>query len=209
MDNNLAHPGGPIVLLGASYAGDWPIDTLAGRPVVNKGVTAQRSFELLARFDADVVAHRPRAVILWGYINDIFRSPRERINESVEKVKESFRQMLTAARQAGIEPVLMTEVTTRQRDTLRDNVLTVIGRWIGRASYQDYINGHVLALNAWLRDLAREQNVLLLDIQPVLSTADDRRVRAYSLPDGSHITEAGYRALTEYVTPILDARIPK
>ena len=44
-------------------------------PVINRGVAGQQSFELLARFDNDVVPERPRAVILWGFINDIFRAP--------------------------------------------------------------------------------------------------------------------------------------
>ena len=41
--------------------------------MINRGVNGEQSFEMLKRFDSDVVATKPRAVILWGFINDVFR----------------------------------------------------------------------------------------------------------------------------------------
>jgi lysophospholipase L1-like esterase len=207
--NQWSYPQGPIVLLGASYVEDWGITSLAGRSVINKGVTGQESFQLLERFDADVVANRPRAVIVWGFINDVFKAPRDRVDRSIERAKESFREIVARARAANIEPVLVTEVTLRQRRSLKEDFMTLLGRWLGRSSFQDYINGHVLATNEWLREFARQEGVTLVDIQPVLSTADNRRQREYAADDGSHFSQAGYRALTQYVSPIVEARIPR
>ena len=106
------------------YAGGWKVETLAGVPIVNKGVTGQQSFELLARFEADVQAFQPGAVVLWGFINDVFRSPRDRIQQSLARVRTSCAQMVAVARVAGIEPILATEVTMRQPNTLSSNLQT-------------------------------------------------------------------------------------
>ena len=54
-----------IVVIGASYAGGWKPDrAIAGSRMVNKGVDGQQSFEMLARFETDVLALKPDGVIL-------------------------------------------------------------------------------------------------------------------------------------------------
>ncbi len=62
----------PIVVLGASYAQGWALDPIAGSTVVNAGVAGETSSEMVARFKDDVLARTPRAVVIWGFINDIF-----------------------------------------------------------------------------------------------------------------------------------------
>ena len=74
------YPDGPVVVLGASYAGGWQLEPIAGVSVVVRGVSGQQSFEVLERFERDVVSAKPRAVILWGFINDIFRAPAAEID---------------------------------------------------------------------------------------------------------------------------------
>ena len=51
------------------------IPTIAGHPVINRGVSGHETQDILARFDHDVIAARPRAVILWGYMNNIVNLP--------------------------------------------------------------------------------------------------------------------------------------
>ena len=100
-----------MVLLGASYAGGWKTPQLGGVPLVNRGVAGQQSFELLARFDADVLPAQPRAVILWGFINDVFRAPRDKVDAAMARSRGSFEDMMQRARAHGIEPIVATEVT--------------------------------------------------------------------------------------------------
>ena len=94
----------PIVVLGASYAAGWKVADIGGVPVQNAGVTGQQSFEMLARFDRDVAAVRPRAVVLWGFINDIFRA--DDVDRALTRVRESYTEMIKRARAEQIEPVL-------------------------------------------------------------------------------------------------------
>ena len=83
-----SHESRPVVILGASYAASWTLANLGGIPIVNAGVPGQQSFEMLARFESDVVAARPRAVVLWGFINDIFRA--NDTTQSLARVRESY-----------------------------------------------------------------------------------------------------------------------
>lgn len=199
----LANPNGPVVLLGASYAAGWKAPRLGGKPIVNRGVAGQQSFELLARFDADVLPAKPRAVIIWGFINDVFRSSRDKVGDALARSRRSTEEMVQRARAHGVEPILATEVTVRQKNTVSDNVMTFIGGVLGRESYPGYVNGQVLENNKWLRTYAAREGLLLLDLQPVVSDASGYRRRDLAVDDGSHISEAGYGALTAYADPLL------
>jgi len=75
---------------------------------------------------------------------------------------------------------------------------------MGKKSYQDYINQHVLDVNQWIRDYAKQNGLLLLDLQPVISDDKGWRKKEYATKDGSHISEKGYEKLTEYATRVLE-----
>jgi lysophospholipase L1-like esterase len=197
-------PDGPVVILGASYAKGWN-PQIPGVPVVNKGVEGQQTFEVLARFDRDVVPSAPRAVILWGFINDIFRAPEGGLDASISRARTSIAAMVDRARANGIEPILATEVTARPRDNTWSEVLAGWIGWLRRKeAYQDGINRHVVAINQWMRDYAKREGILLLDLQSAVSDpATQRRIKEYATPDGSHISPAGYEALTKYAAPVL------
>lgn len=203
----LRHPDGPLVILGASYAGSWPLATIDGRPVVNKGVAGEQSFEMAARFERDVVAARPRAVLIWGFINDIFRAPAGEMPATLDRVRASYRAMIDAARTAGIEPILATEITVRPPDSLTERLARLVGGLLGKESYQDRINRQVAEINAWLAELATRERLLLLDFAGTLGDPDGRRRREFIADDGSHVPPAGYAALTDYATPRLAAHL--
>lgn len=190
-----------LVIFGASYAKGWQ-PTITGLRVVNSGVGGDETRVLLERFDRDVVAHSPRAVVIWGFINDIFRSqgPIERTRDmayanTVTLVNRSFA--------SGIVPVLATEVPITTPDRWSDRFMGLIGRLRGRESYQTHINSQVRIVNERLRRLARERGILLLDFEKTFGGSDGYRMRAYATEDGSHISAAGYEALTQYAAPLL------
>lgn len=196
-----------IVLIGASYAGGWPLDKpIARYRMINKGVSGQQSFEILARFERDVLALKPDAVIIWGFINDIFRSDREKIEPTLKRTRDSFLAMVAMAKKAGVTPILAAEVTIRGKDGWRETIEASIGSLLGRSSYQEYVNGHVRATNRWLRDLAAREGLLLLDLETILSDRQGIRRKEFAQPDGSHISPQGYEAITRYIAAGLEER---
>jgi uncharacterized SAM-binding protein YcdF (DUF218 family)/lysophospholipase L1-like esterase len=205
--STIAHPQGPIVLLGASYVAGWRVNRIGDHIVINGGIGGEQSFEMVARFAKDVVEHRPRAVFIWGFINDIFRAPSNDVDAALTRAKTNLTQAIAEARRHGIEPVLATEVTIRPPKTAREMVADAVNWLRGRRAYQDRINDRVLEMNRWLRDLAVREGVLLVDVQPLLADGSGRRRSVYAMPDGSHITDAGYEVISRSVVPLLEAHL--
>jgi uncharacterized SAM-binding protein YcdF (DUF218 family)/lysophospholipase L1-like esterase len=193
----------PIVFIGASYVGGWTLPAVAGHPVVNKGVAGESSSQVLARFDRDVIALHPRAVVIWGYINDIHHAPPDQGDAAKAKAKQNVLEMIRRAKASGIEPIVVTELTLRASDAWGEWLMGLAGSVLGKEGHQARINRHVLDLNAWLRATAAREGLLVIDLQPALSDPDGQRRKAYCKDDGSHVTEAGYRAATAYAEPLL------
>lgn len=192
-----------IVILGASYAAGWQPAGTDGLRYVNKGEGGQQSFEMLERYDRDVLPEKPQAVILWGYINDIFRSDRDGVAAAKDRAKDSFREMIRKSVENGVEPILATEVTIRPKKGFKEALGGLIGGILGKEGYQEYVNKQVAELNRWLRDEAGRNGLLLLDFETVLAGADGFRRKEFARDDGSHIPPAGYAALDAYAGPIL------
>ena len=70
--------------------------------VLNRGVSGERSDEILARFDADVLSARPRAVVVLAGVNDLYQG------RSSEWVKAHLEQIYARAHRAGIQVLACT-----------------------------------------------------------------------------------------------------
>ena len=205
MPERVSSSTGPLVVLGASYAKDWPLNAIGGVAVINKGIAGQQSFEMRERFTSDVAASVPRGVLIWGFFNDIVRAPAGQMEATVERIRASYVEMVRRARENSIVPILATEVTARPQAGLMNTVAGWVGALRGKDAYQDVINRDIMAVNAWLKEFAAREDLLLLDFQSVLAEPGGRRRPIYAQPDGSHITTAGYDALTSYASPVLEA----
>lgn len=190
--------GKPLVVIGASYAKDWDIRTVGGYRIVNKGTGGEETHQMLARFDRDVVSQKPAAVLVWGFINDIFRSPRDAITTRKEQARANLAEMTRRAKAAGIRTILATEVPITTADRLTDRLLGWLGALRGKQSYQDYVNGHVRDINAWIRDFGRSEKLTVLDFEAVLAGETGVRQQKYATEDGSHLSREAYTALTDY-----------
>ncbi len=195
----------PIVIVGASYAAGWNLGPLNGVPVISRAEPGQQSFEMLERFDRDVVNVGPRAVVVWGFLNDIHRATD--ISAALARVRDCYQQMIARARAHDIEPVLSTELTIRAPHSWTETLASWVGRLRGKQSYQQYINQHVLDTNRWLRDLAAREKLLLLDLHAATSAPGGPRRREFTKRDGSHLTPAGYLEVTRYAAPLLTRHV--
>jgi hypothetical protein len=194
----------PIVFIGASNAAAWNLAPIAGHPVVNRAAGGHETHHFVARFECDVVAARPCAVLLWGYMNNLANTPNREGSRAEARVRDDYQRIIGKARAAGIELIVATDVLIGFDEDWRTVIRSWAGRTLGRERYEDYINQHMVSLNAWLRATATRERLLLLDLESVLNNARGKRVKAWSTPDGAHITRAGYDALTAYARPILE-----
>lgn len=188
-----------MVIIGASYVADWGTPTLPGYTITNKGVDGQQSTDVRARFERDVLALEPDAVMIWGHYNDMIRNSADQMAATRQKAQDNYRWMTEQARAAGIEVILMTEITLPIPDTFKENTMAWVAGLLGKQDYRSQKNEHIKAVNAWLREYARSQNIKLMDLEQALDSGNGTRKVEYTREDNSHVSPAGYQAITRYV----------
>ncbi len=196
-----------LVILGASYAASWGTPPLPGYTVVNRGVGGEQTGGMRARFQRDVVAAKPDVVLIWGHINNITQnSAPERVEAVKKAAREDYLVMLQQARAAGIEVMLATEIPFGERPGLINEARAWLGRLRGKESYAAQVNVHVRDLNVFVRQLATREGLRLLDFEKVFAPEGGARKAEFTAEDGSHVSAAGYQALTTYAVAELGRR---
>lgn len=187
-----------VIITGASYAASWKEPVIDGFRFENRGVGGEETHQVLARFDRDVLASKPSAVLIWGHINNIHRAPPGGVVRVKEAIKLDYQEMVRRARANGIEPLLATEVTLSEPPGLVNRAVALVNQFRGKVSYGATVNGHVREINAWLRSYARQEGLRLLDFEKALDDGKGFRRAEYTSEDGTHISAAGYAKLTEF-----------
>jgi lysophospholipase L1-like esterase len=188
-----------IVIFGASYAQQWGTPRLPGfTRVINRGVTGQKTDEMLKRFNRDVIAVRPDAVLIWGYANNITKARPHDLTNNKAVIEPHYERMIETAQKAGIDVILATEVPLTDPDGWLDDLRAWIGNLRGKESYAARTSAHIREVNDRLRSLAAREGCRILDFERVFSNKQGTRKPAYAKEDLSHISAAGYKALSSY-----------
>ena len=188
-----------LVILGASYAKGWGTPELPGyQRVINRGVGGEDTGGMLRRFQADVVAAKADAVLIWGHVNNITRAAPDRIETAKAAARRDFDAMLKLARSAKIEVILATEVPWTELSGILETLHGWIARLRGKTSYAARVSTHVREVNDYLRTLAEREDLRLLDFERAFANEDGTRKSEYGAEDGSHVTRTGYDALSAY-----------
>lgn len=196
-----------LVILGASYAKGWAISDLDGVVIVNRGTAGDETRAMLSRFQKDVVSVRPKAVLIWGFINDVFRAPRDQIETTLGQTRGNIIAMINLATRAGIKPILATEVTITNPAGARETLARWVGALRGKQGYHEYVNRHVRDTNVWIRQLAAERRIPVLNFETILADPNGERQRQFATEDGSHLSADAYDALTTYARGKLGAAL--
>lgn len=192
-----------LVIIGASYAAEWQNPQIPGYTVTNRGIGGQESSDLHARFESDVIALKPDAVMIWGHYNDIVRASADKTAAAKQKAQDNYRAMTERARAAGIEVILATEITIPIANTWKEKLMALVGSALGKQDYRSQKNEQIKAVNVWLRDYARTEKLKLIDLEKALDSGNGTRKVEYAREDNSHVSPAGYQAITRYVAPQL------
>jgi lysophospholipase L1-like esterase len=137
--------------------------------VVNQGINAQRSDQIAARFDADVLAQKPAVVVIIAGVNDVYQG------RPAQHVKDQLASMYARARAAGIRVVAGTIIpyNTATADQ----------------------NARMKDVNDWIRSQGRaDPGVIVADTRAAVAAADNPDKLASS-PDELHPDAAGYRKM--------------
>ncbi len=195
-----------LVITGASYAASWKTPALPGYTVVNKGKGGEETKQVLARFDAEVLALEPDTVLIWGHINNYHRAPGGDLEAAKKQAWADIHEMIRRARARQVNVVLATEITLSEAVGFTNRAIAFINSLRGKTSYAARINEPVRAVNEQIRQYAREHGLRVLDIEKLFDDGEGFRKVEYSDEDGSHVSPAGYAALTSYAQKQLGGR---
>jgi lysophospholipase L1-like esterase len=172
---------GAVVFLGDSITSQWNLTpAFPGYKVANRGIAGDTTRGMLCRLEDNVLALRPKAMVLLGGINDLFGPG------TPETIGANLRSILELARKTSDMPIFVCEV------------LPCRGRPRER----------VMATNAALAKVAGDfANVYLIKTHAPLLKADGAQDESL-FPDGTHPNEAGYAVLQKTLASALAKHVP-
>jgi len=176
-----------VVFMGNSITEGWQkyFPTMfAGKPYINRGIGGQTTPQMLVRFHPDVVALKPRVVVILAGTNDIAGNTGP---STLEMIEDNLASMAEIASANGIKVVL-------------SSVLPVYDYpWKPGLEPAPKI----IALNKWMKDYAKKHRAIYLDYHSAM--ADVRGgMRSELASDGVHPTEAGYRVMAPLVEQAIE-----
>ncbi len=180
-----------IVLMGDSITFHWPADALPAAQrqlVLNRGIAGQNSTQMLLRFEDDVVALAPAAVVLLAGTNDLrvyVGDPAAAADSVLARLRRNVTAMADIAQARGIALVLC--------------ALPPFGSDSARLARDP---ATLRRANAWLREFASARGLRFADYHAVLAEADGTLPPRLSA-DGLHPNAEGYRLMLARVEAAL------
>jgi lysophospholipase L1-like esterase len=156
----------------------WLMEAHPEWDVLNRGVNGERSDQILARFERDVLAHEPQAVVIIAGVNDVYQG------RSVAHVIDHLDDMYKRAQRVSI-PV-------------------VAGTIIPYNTATPDQNARMHAINAWIRSRSQANpRVHFVDTRAAVATPQAPDLLA-DTPDQLHPSADGYRRMAEAIRPVLE-----
>ena len=160
----------------------WLMQAQPAWRVLNRGVNGERSDEIAARFDRDVLAHRPVAVVIIAGVNDVYQG------RPAADVIARLAAMYDRAAAAGI-PVVAGSIVPYNTATPDQNA-------------------RMREVNAWIADrAARDPHVTFADTRAAVAAPGDPD-RLASSPDELHPSPEGYRRMADALLPAVASVLP-
>src|SRR4051812_37768710 len=167
-----------VVFMGNSITEGWAphfATMFPGKPYIGRGISGQTTPQMLVRFHQDVVALKPKVVVILAGTNDIAGNTGP---STLEMIEDNIASMTEIAKAHNIRVVL-------------SSVLPVYDYpWKPGLEPAPKI----IALNAWMKRYARESGETYLDYHSAMADARGGLPPAIA-GDGVHPNEAGYRIM--------------
>jgi len=167
-----------VVFIGNSIFESWTpyfATMFPGKPYINRGISGQTTPQLLVRFRQDVIALKPKVVVILAGTNDIAGNTGP---STLEMIEDNLASMVELAKANGIR-VVLGSVLPAARYAWKPDLRPAPA---------------IVALNAWIRAYSRGQDIIFLDYHSAMRTDTDG-LRADLSGDGAHPNEAGYRVM--------------
>ncbi len=176
-----------VVFMGDSITAGWKLRrSFPGKPYINRGISGQTSSQMLLRFRPDVIALRPRVVLILAGTNDLAGNTGP---VTLAETEGNLASMAQLARANHIRVVLC-------------SVLPSVHYW-----WHPQLKNpapRIVRLNRWIRAYARQHHEVYVNYYRAMADATGGLPHRLS-PDGVHPSLAGYAVMA----PLASAGIQK
>ncbi len=155
-----------------SQYGYWLNKIFPEWTILNKGVSGQRTDQLLKRFERDVLAEKPDKVIIMAGVNDLYQG------YEVDEITSNLEKIYKKALAAGIQVMACTIAPYDEADS------RVLSR--------------MKQVNAWIREYAEKNEILFCDTY-LAAESPVRPGKLAGSPDGLHPDVDTYRKIGEAI----------
>lgn len=179
-----------VVFLGDSITEFWSLsDSFLGKPYVNRGISGQTTPQILLRFRQDVIALKPKVVVILAGTNDIAENTGP---TTLAAIEDNLTSMVDLAKRNGIRVVLSSLLPALQYPWRSD--LAPVEK--------------IRALNDWIKDYAAKERLVFLDYHSAMAN-DKRGLKAELSDDGVHPNKAGYAVMVPLAEKAIAAALGK
>lgn len=180
-------PANRVVFMGNSITDGWinfSPEFFSANNYVDRGIGGQTTPQMLVRFRADVVALKPKVVVMLCGINDIAGNTGP---SSLEMIEDNIASMTEIAKANNIK-VILCSVLPAYDFPWKPGLEPA---------------GKVMALNAWIKDYAAKSKVTYLDYFSSLKDERNGMQARYS-GDGVHPNKLGYSVMEPLAKKAID-----
>jgi lysophospholipase L1-like esterase len=175
-----------VVFLGDEITEKWgegKAPFFPGKPYINRGITRQASPQMLVRFRQDVIALKPKVVVIQAGLNDLAGVAGPATEGTMS---DHFISMVELAKLNGIRVVLA-------------SLTPICDCYTNQTARRP--QGRILGMNGWLKGYAARSGSVYLDYYSAL--AEGRNMKKEYTVDGLLPNDAGY----ELMAPLAEKAI--
>lgn len=173
-----------VVFMGDSITDSWKLaEYFPNQPFVNRGISGQTTSQMLLRFRPDVIALKPKVVVILAGTNDISGNTGP---ITIEAIEDNIASMVDLAHANGIKVVLASilPVSDYNKNGAGNQIIRTVLRPPAK----------ILELNNWMKNYAAQNNAVYLDY--FSATVDDKGfLKAELANDGLHPNTKGYEIM--------------
>jgi acyl-CoA thioesterase I len=184
-----------IVCIGNSIVNGFPLKRsqcfaslwrqASGHEIINKGENGDVTPNVYFRFESDVIAHRPAAVLILTGTNDLIYQIC-----TPEETMGWLEKMFDLARSHSIEVILMTPLLV--------DVSLAEKHWLPDVNY-DSVNENLRTLRRLMLEYGDRRGVRIIDAQELFSQLYNKDSVTDYLLDGLHPTVLGHEAIARFL----------
>jgi lysophospholipase L1-like esterase len=178
-----------VVFMGDSITDRWGRHQgsfFPGKPYINRGISGQITGQMLVRFRPDVLALKPRVVVILAGINDIGGNADP---ATLGVIEDNLTSMAELARDSNVNVVLA-------------SIMPVNG-YVEPNMASSHPAENILAVNAWIKSYAQREHFVYLDYYSAMLDAHRQLKRELS-DDGLHPNAAGYAVMAPLAEQAID-----